>query len=101
MGSRELKVPVQTLKRIFDYDPATGVLFRKQNTPGPRLRNGRRKTTCVWIDGTRVQGAEVAWSLVYGEPVPKKIYYVDGNPLNLKLDNLTYENPRNEKEKTI
>jgi hypothetical protein len=48
-----------------------------------------------------VQGAEVAWSLVYGEPVPKKIYYVDGNPLNLKLDNLTYENPRNEKEKTI
>jgi len=48
----------------------------------------------------RVRLTQIIWALAWGLPLPAAIYFVDGDPRNLKLENLAYKKPIREKIKT-
>jgi hypothetical protein len=96
---RELRVPFEVLNRIFEYEPATGILQRRHSHRGRKVqsRDGKRRSTFVMVQGKKVQISHICWMLSYFHDalpnnayMPTKIYFVDDNPLNTKLENLSY-----------
>ena len=100
-------VPAEKLAEIFVYDPETGKIFwRVKSADKVRVGSeaGCTKATRTLSDGSkgayryvRVLGASmpaqrVAWALHYGEWPVGKIYFEDGDPLNLRIKNLRQSN---------
>lgn len=109
------KYDFDMLYHAFAYDPETGVITIKERTPEDfeesenpensanvfnRLHANRR-ALCTWRDKDRSLGgyhnahrlsaARVAWVLGHGgtKPLPTRMKFIDGNKMNLKLENLT------------
>lgn len=120
-------VPIETLKRLISYDPATGELRWKHRAPSDflceersraRVCNGwNAKYAGTLINSTasdgrvivhlnlgrreRTQGARVAWALYYGEWPKGVIDHIDGDKGNDRIANLRdatpSENARNQR----
>lgn len=85
MGVEELTQDV--VRKMFDYDPKTGELIRKDihNKKTTTKLNGKVKVSIRNIS-TRVP--KLVWLWVYGEYPNGSIEFKDGDSSNLRLDNL-------------
>lgn len=55
---------------------------------------GERKNVTMMIDHQIIRRNEIAWAIAYGEFPPRRIYHLDGDPMNFRLSNLTLNRPR-------
>lgn len=85
--------PIELLRSLFDYDPATGAITYRQQR-GPRRAGDLAGSSTsgipeVEVSGHRYRAAAVAWALHHGwDPAPMHVWPRDGDIRNLKLDNL-------------
>src|SRR6516165_1429767 len=79
--------------------PSDSTRKDKRGRPVPN-KDGQRKSPFVDVYRKRVRLTQIIWALAWGLPLPAAIYFVDGDPRNLKLENLAYKKPIREKIKT-
>lgn len=98
---------VEKLDELFVYDHETGKILWRVKSASKILAGaeaGCTKTTKVLTDGRRaayryvrvfgksMPAQRVAWALYYRDWPVGKIYFEDGNPLNLRISNLRQSN---------
>lgn len=89
-----------TLRRLFDYCPASGKLIWRYNPSKTMQVNGRmagkyagsidkKGYVRVHLNGKQYPAHRIIWKLAYGEiPTDLMIDHIDGDPKNNRLDNL-------------
>ena len=87
----------EEMASVFDYNPETGSLKWKVTLTSrakagddagyAALLNGKWYTN-VTYRGTKISASHVAWLLSYKHWPDRTVFFVDGNPANLKLSNL-------------
>lgn len=92
------KIPTQErLKELFHYDPDTGIFTRRVSRGGRRDgkygRQGAGRISelgyvLLMIDGASYIAGQAAWAYVHGAWPHVRIKYIDGNPLNNRIDNI-------------
>lgn len=83
---------VEVLRSEILYIPDTGELRRKASNK-PVYKELRRGGYRIEVAGERIMAHRAIWAIVYGEFVtPKHMRFVDGDPRNLRLSNLTVPN---------
>jgi hypothetical protein len=100
-------LPVEKLAETFAYEAETGKIYWKLKTASKVLvgaEAGCTKATKARDDGSKgayryvrafgksMPAQRVAWALHYGEWPLGKIYFEDGDQLNLKINNLRQSN---------
>jgi hypothetical protein len=84
-------VSQEYLKRLFEYDPETGLFYNRSNRGRARAGHEAGSYTCgywrIIIDGEKYYAHHLAWLYVYGE-WPLEIDHRDGNRSNNKIANL-------------
>lgn len=86
--------PLHTFRHLFNYDPLTGAITYTQQR-GPRAAGApagyvQKSRPYVLIAGVRYRAAAVVWALQYdADPAPLHVSPVNGDPLDLRLSNLT------------
>jgi hypothetical protein len=83
---------IEELQNTFIYNAGTGELTRKKPKGRRPSVNGRR-SQYVEFGRNRITAAQVCWAIQYSLPTPPKIYHLDGDKTNLKLENLHYKRP--------
>ena len=92
MSEEQKMALLEELNATFSYDAATGELRRKK--PKGRKPNGKRLSQYVEFQGRkRLTASQIVWAIQYSIPTPRKIYHLDGDKTNLKLENLHYKRP--------
>lgn len=88
-----MKLSVERLRQIFDYDPHRGCLIYRIN--GSRYKRGQeagypngRGHLTVFVQGRRYGVHRLIWFHVYGRWPLDEIDHKDGNGTNNRLDNL-------------
>lgn len=93
------------LLSLFEYQPHTGLLIRKQrpremfdNDFDCRMWNGnwagkvagslKPGDVTVNLDYVEYRAHRLIWKMVYGDPVPDVIDHIDENPHNNRIENL-------------
>lgn len=98
--------PIEKLHEYLNYDPDTGVFtWIKKSAKNVMAGSiaGTVKTVRANKEGLSIRyryiklevehaAARVAWAMTYGEWPTSRIRYVDGDTLNLKIDNLVLSN---------
>jgi hypothetical protein len=104
-------LPVETLREFLRYDPETGSITwikrAAKNTivgsPAGSVKGGSSSNSDYWyirlhkIDFT---AARAAWALTHGEWPAGKLFFVDGDPSNLKISNLRVANSLDDKARS-
>lgn len=90
-------VSLERIRRYIKYNAKTGALTWRKNRvdgcgrvvahKGARAGSPGRRYM-LSINGNPLQGSSVAWALHYGKNPIGTLRFLDGNPLNLKIDNL-------------
>lgn len=85
--------PLHTFRHLFHYNPLSGEITYTQqrgaraagSVAGARFNN----RPCIFIAGRYHRAAAVAWALWHGvDPSPEHVNPLDGDPWNLRMDNL-------------
>jgi hypothetical protein len=98
MSEEQKSALLEELNATFEYDAAAGELRRKK--PKGRKPNGKRRSQYVEFRGRkRVTASQVVWAMQYSIPTPPKIYHLDNDRTNLKLENLHYKRPPHKRGK--
>lgn len=95
---KAVKFTFQELSEVLSYDAATGGFTWKVTTSSrgkagqragvtQRMQNGKDYYSITY-QGRKLSGAQVAWLLHYGEWADRSVFFIDGNPMNLKIENL-------------
>ena len=101
-----MSVSVEKLREYLNYDPDTGVFtWIKKSSKNVMAGSiaGTVKTTRMTKDGLRMRyryikldgeypAARLAWAMHYGEWPQSRVRYIDGDSLNLRIDNLELSN---------
>lgn len=75
------------IEKYYSYDSKTGLFFRKGlGRPLKIFINGGRPIVCFFQLSYAAQYA--AWYMHYREPAETFIGFLDGNPMNLEINNL-------------
>lgn len=91
------KLTVEMLRSEILYNPETGELRRKASNK-PVYKELKRGGYRIEVAGERIMAHRAIWAIIYGEFVtPKHMLFVDGDPRNLCLNNLTVPNLEKEK----
>lgn len=104
MSDTPKAVTIDDLKSLLSYDPKTGEI-RWCRSPGNNTFVGElagcdkatrmdadgnpKKYRYIRVCGFSIPAPRIAWALHYGEWPAGRIFPVDHNPLNLKIDNLS------------
>ena len=83
---------------VLSYDSQTGEFTWKVSTSSraqkgqragvkQRMQNGKDYYSITY-QGRKLSGSQVAWLLHYGEWPDRSIFFVDENPMNLRISNL-------------
>lgn len=85
-------IPAIRIREIFDFDPDTGVLTRKQFcNHGPK---GERGTMNLYgyryfsIHGEKYLGHKIAWACHYGEWPKGRVTFINGDKTDHRIKNL-------------
>jgi hypothetical protein len=98
--------PIEKLHEYLNYDPETGVFtWIKKSAKNVMAGSiaGTVKTVRANKEGLSIRyryiklegehaAARVAWAMTYGEWPESRVRYVDGDTLNLKIENLVLSN---------
>ncbi len=98
--------PIEKLHEYLNYDPETGVFtWIKKSAKNVMAGSiaGTVKTVRANKEGLSIRyryiklegehaAARVAWAMTYGEWPQSRVRFVDGDTLNLKIDNLVMSN---------
>lgn len=98
--------PIEKLHEYLNYDPETGVFtWIKKSAKNVMAGSiaGTVKTVRANKDGLSIRyryiklegehaAARVAWAMTYGEWPQSRVRFIDGDTLNLKIDNLVLSN---------
>lgn len=87
------KLSLLELADLVDYNPETGEIIMKNNTPVKYTVNRRWGYLRMSIKGNFVYVHRLAWACFYKE-IPNIIDHIDGNPANNKIKNLRNGNQR-------
>lgn len=95
---KESPLSFEDLDSVLSYSPETGGFVWKQ-TVGTRSKAGNRAG--VWqrmhngkdyysitYKGRKLAAGQVAWLLHHGEWPDRSVFYIDGDPCNLRMSNL-------------
>jgi hypothetical protein len=88
----------EELSNVLDYEPETGAFIWKVSISSrakagcragvrQRMQNGKDYYSITY-SGRKLSGAQVAWCLHHGEWPDRSVFFVDGDPTNLKISNL-------------
>jgi len=91
--------PLSVLQSLFHYNRVTGAItYIVQRGPhkfGDPAGGNRDGIPHVFVDGRQRKAAAVAWALAYRvDPAPQHVACRDGDPFNLRLDNLYLSDSR-------
>ena len=95
---KNVKVSVEELSEVLKYDADTGVITWKVSLTSRaqvgkpagvwlKMHNGRNYLSITYR-GRKMSAAQIAWALHNNEWPDRSIFYIDGDPTNLKLSNL-------------
>jgi Recombination endonuclease VII len=95
---KDAKVSVEELSEVLNYDAQTGEITwrvsltsraKAGNSAGVwlKMHNGRSYLSITYR-GRKMSAAQIAWALHTKEWPDRSIFYVDGDPTNLRLSNL-------------
>jgi hypothetical protein len=100
-------VSIEVISEFLSYNPDEGIVFWRKS-PSKNVyageiagcvkatrhdKNGRAKAySYVRVGGHNIPTARIAWALINGEWPKGKLKFLDGNPLNLKAENLSVTN---------
>ena len=86
------EIAPELVRELFDYNPETGELSRKNNIGRPRSGKGTtgKGYSAFLIDGKLYFAHFIAWVHYYGTcpPNDKVLDHKDRNKANIKIDNL-------------
>lgn len=82
-------MPVEDLRRLLDYDAATGI-FRRRRTGRVAgcATGGQRRAWIIGVKGRRYLAHRLAWYYVHGVWPVDDIDHKDCDPSNNRIDNL-------------
>jgi hypothetical protein len=86
-------IPVDRLRELFFYDPATGILTRRISISNglagsPAGTSNKTGHMTVGVDRKLVYVHRIAWAMQTGAWPVGEIDHIDGNPRNNRLANL-------------
>ena len=88
----DMKPTVERVRKLFKYDPETGVLTRVESSRFDMI--GRvTKQLDIWIDGRKYVKTHVIWAVHHGY-WPLLIDHRDGDKTNTRLENLREVTPQ-------
>lgn len=101
-------LPVETLREFLHYDPEMGSITwikrAAKNTvigsPAGSLKGGsgaNAEYRYIRLHKVDFTAARAAWALHYGEWPSGKVFFVDGNPANLRISNMKLANSLDER----
>jgi len=95
---KSVEIGFEELSSVFSYDPNEGA-FTWKVTTSPKAKAGQRAG--VWqrmqngkdyysitYKGRKMSGAQAAWFLHYGKWPDRSVFFIDENPMNLRISNL-------------
>lgn len=77
----------EVLREYFAYDPATGVLLRRDGVCSPTGIGKDLRYLAISFGGKRYYVHRLAWQYIHDE-VPGMIDHADGDPRNNRIENL-------------
>lgn len=93
-GISSIRIDREKLLDYVNYDPATGA-FTWRKSRAKSVVAGKRAGCVEWtgyyvltIEGVQYQASRLAWLYVHGEEPDCRVQFRDGDPLNLRIDNL-------------
>lgn len=88
--TRTIKLDISELKEAIGYDPNAGVFtwLKTGRLAGGIKKNKNGTWYQIGYKGERYAGTHLAWVIMTGTYPVNRIGTNDGNPLNLKWDNL-------------
>lgn len=75
----------------YDYNPDTGQIENRQS--GKDATRWAGKILVIYANGTTHSAARIAWAHAYGKHPKGPLRYANGNPKDLRLQNLEEETP--------
>lgn len=90
-----MKLTLARLKAALHYDAKSGQFFWKIDTGCKRLKGKRagcaNKALGYWvigIDGVRYYAHDLAWFITYGTQPPKQLEFVNGDGMDVRIENI-------------
>ena len=87
-----IPIDVELVRRLFNYNPETGVVTRAINSShqkaGAVVGNGKRHLSCS-VKNKRILLHRIIWAIHYGEdPGEFEVDHINGDSLDNRIDNL-------------
>jgi hypothetical protein len=85
---------LKELKQLIVYNPENGAMTRTDRR-ARGISGSERRNVTMMVHGKVYSRSKIAWFLSYGEwpEWPKKVFHLDRDNLNFRLNNLTLEAP--------
>lgn len=94
--ARENSLNWSEIEKRLSYNPDTGLFSRVFKNRGVRRYNnyhGSGGYVYITLEGQLFHAERLAWRLYYGEWPPMKVKFLNGNKDDLRIVNLTLEDP--------
>ena len=93
---RENKLNWSQVEQTLDYNPTTGLFSRIFKNRGMRRYNhyhNQNGYVIIKLEGQLFHAERLAWRFHYGEWPPMRVIFLNDNKDDLRIENLSLEDP--------